>query len=164
MSEQPMELERELVSDLSRLGDRFLDDEFSTELYRALTNNTWSKRDGPDGHVSLSWGRAEAIVNDLRAGRDRPALALAQTGGEGDVSDLVRDELDRLGWTARPLNTGRRDEQHLSQPESPPPAGQGERMAPGEDSHAWERQAHEEAERTRLGVDPPPASGGEAPG
>ena len=160
MAEGPTELERELAEDLAALGDRFADEEFSTELYRALANNTWRKDDdGPSGHVSFSWSRAEWIVNELRAQLGEGALTLAQTGGEGEVSDLVRDELSRLGWTSRPLNTSRHDDAHVDQPESPPPAEQGERFAPVEDSDEWRRRAHTEAERSRLGIDPPPAAG-----
>src|SRR4051812_49539824 len=110
-------LERELISDLEQMEDRLADEEFSTELYRALTNNVVRKQDGPDGHVSLSWSRAEEIVNELRAQHGRPKLELAQTGGEGEVSGLVRDELGRRGWTFTPLNTSRHDEQHEGRPE-----------------------------------------------
>ena len=152
MAEGPTALERALMEDLATLGERFADEEFSTELYRALANNTWHKSGGPDGHVSFSWGRAEALVNDLRAHLDQSPLTLAQTGGEGEVSDVVAAELGRLGWTNQPLNTSRRDEQHLAQPPSPPPGDQGERFAPVDDAHAWEREAHEDAERRRLGL------------
>lgn len=153
MSERAELLERELVEDLASLEERFADEEFSTELYRALTNNAWHKDDdGPDGHLSLSWGRAEEIVNELRARGGQSSLALAQTGREGEISDLVVEELARLGWRARALNTSRHDSEHLSQPEAPPPAGQGERRAPVGDSSEWERLAHDEADRTAGGA------------
>ena len=141
-------LERELISDLATLGERFADEEFSTELYRALTNNRWRKSEGRE-HVSLSWSRAEDLVNELRERFGEPPLTLAQTGGEGEISDLVRGELEPLGWRAEALDTSRRDEEHLTHPESPPPPEQGERQAPVGDSGAWEREAHEEAERQR---------------
>ena len=143
-------IELELVQDLEALGERFPDEEFSTELYRALTNNVWCKDDdGPEGHLSLSWGRAEELVNQLRARFGQQPLTLAQTGGEGEVSDLVADELGRLGWRSRALNTGRRDDAHLAQPEAPPPRGQGERDAPAGDEVEWEERAHAEAEANR---------------
>ena len=152
-------LEQELVEDLASLEERFADDEFSTELYRALTNNVWRKDDdGPDGHVSLSWGRAEELVNQLRVRFGQEPLTLAQTGGEGEISDLVANELGRLGWSARGLNTGRRDDAHLTQPEAPPPADQGERDAPAGDEVEWEEKAHAEAEANRppwVGREPP---------
>ena len=140
-------LERELVLDLATLAERFADEEFSSELYRALTNNKWRNERAPEAHVSLSWNRAEELVNELRARVGEAPLTLAQTGGEGEVSDLVSGELGRLGWRADPLDTSTRDAAHLTQPESPPPAEQGERQAPVSDSSEWERRAHEEADR-----------------
>src|SRR5437764_5601110 len=130
-------LERELLADLETLGDRFADEEFSADLYRALTNTVIRKKGGPDGHLSLSWGRAEEIVNELRARHGQPAMTLAQTGGEGEISPLVSSELGELGWGFAPLNTGRRDTEHETRPASPP-----------RDDHEppeWEREAHEEA-------------------
>jgi hypothetical protein len=145
----PTQLEAELSDDLLGLGERFADEAFCAELYRALSRTAWHKPDGPAGHVALSWSRAEELVNGLRHEAGRPPLALAQTGGEGEVSDLVRDELGRLGWVARPLDTGRHDDAHLAQPASPPPADAGERQSPAEDSGAWERRAHAEADDAR---------------
>ena len=158
MSETAEALELELADDLATLGERFADDEFSTELYRALTNNVWRKTGGPQGHVSLSWGRAEKLVNDLRSRNGQQSLTLAQTGAEGDVSDVVAGELAGLGWRAQPLNTSRRDPQHLDRPESAPPAEHGEREGPADDATAWERRAHDEADR------PADAAGEMAPG
>ncbi len=126
----PETLERELLTDLHTIRTRFGDDEFSSDLYRALTNTVWRKAGGPEGHVSLSFGRAEAVVNELRAQEQHPPLTLAQTGAEGEVSRVVEDELSRLGWSHRPLNTGRHDDTHLERPGSPPPAGQGAAQAP----------------------------------
>ena len=149
MTTAPETLERELLEDLATLEERFADEEFSTELYRALTNNRWSKRGGPEGRVSLSWGRAEELVNDLRAGQGQEPLTLAQTGGEGEVSDLVAEELGRLGWSAEALDTSRHDPGHLAQPESAPPGEQAARDAPTADDTDWERVAHDEAEQNR---------------
>ena len=158
-------LERELIEDLSALDERFADEEFSTELYRALTNNVWRKRRGAEGHVSFSWGRAEQLVNDLRAHLDQAPLTLALTGGEGVVSELVEDEIGRLGWSARPLNTSRHDDRHLDQPESAPPVDHGERQAPVAGGEALE-QAHEEADASLRGEPhaPPPGTQGMSPG
>ena len=162
MATSAEELERELVDDLEGLQERFADEEFSSELYRALANNVWRK-DGRPGDVSLSWSRAEQVVNELRGRRDEPRLELAQTGGEGEISPVVEEELRRLGWSASALDTSRRHGTHLAQPESPPPAEQGERQAPVGDSDEWERTAHEEAEEERLrrlgGVSPPASEG-----
>jgi hypothetical protein len=139
-------LERELVRDLQTVEERFADEEFASELYRALTNNIWRKQGGPDGHISLSWSRAEEIVNGLRGRVGAEPLTLAQTGGEGEVSRTVADELGRLGWSSTPLNTGRQDPEHATKPEPPPPPEKGEEGSPVDESGAWERQAHQEAE------------------
>jgi hypothetical protein len=139
MAQAPETLERELVRDLASLGDRIArDEEFCADLYRGLANNRWRKEGGPDGHVFVSWKRAEELVNDVRIRQGEEPLALAQTGGEGEISDLVRDELRRLGWRPEPLDTGEHDPAHMTQPESPPPAPEGGRE--------WEREAHEQAD------------------
>ena len=128
-------MERALLADLRELRERYADDEFMGDLYRALANRTWHHEDGSGGdHVALSWRRAEEVVNELRATEDAPPLTLAQTGGEGEVSRAVEDELGPRGWRHRPLNTGRHDDQHSGQPTTPPPGDQGARLAP-DDSH-----------------------------
>ena len=154
MTRTAEQLEQTLAADLAALGERFADDEFSTELYRALANRVWRRDEGPEGHVSLSWRRAEALVNELRERAGQPPLELAQSGGEGEVSEVVGEELGHLGWRSHPLNTSRADPQHLARPESAPPPDHGERLAPVEPSH-WDELAHEEAERHRKGTTPP---------
>jgi hypothetical protein len=140
------DLERELIDDLTSRGERLADEEFSTDLYRALAGNALSK-DGRAGHVSLSWRRAEDIVNGLRESIGREPLVLAQTGGEGDLSSTVADELARLGWQALPRTTSEHDDDHVSSPPDPPPPEQGERFAPVDPEEAhWEERAHEEAD------------------
>ncbi len=114
-------LERELVADLGTREERLAD----------------------------GWGRAEEIVNEPRRREDHDPLTLAQTGGEGEVSGTVEEELGRLGWRSAPLDPERHDSAHATRPDSPPPSGQGETESPTEDSHAWERQAHREAEESR---------------
>jgi hypothetical protein len=141
-------LERELVGDLRGLGDRLRDEEFSGDLYRALSNRVWRRERGTEGHLSLSWRRAEEVVNDLRELHRVAPLELAQTGGEGEVSPAVHEELGRLGWTSKPLDTGRHEPAHEAGAASPPPPDHGERRR-GEDSAAEERAAHEAAERER---------------
>jgi hypothetical protein len=132
--------ERQLVNDVQTLGDMVADDSFYEDLYRSLAGTAWV-RDGE--RVALSYKRAEELVNTVRAKHDRPALELAQTGGEGEVADRVADALGGLGWKPRPLNTGEHDASHVDSRPDAPPRGASE---PPE----WERQAHEEAERNRL--------------
>ncbi|HWI09453.1 MAG TPA: hypothetical protein VNT54_18285 [Solirubrobacteraceae bacterium] len=139
-------LERELVRDLATLDDRFADEHFGADLYRALAGNALAKQDLP-GRVSLSWRRAEEIVNALRADVAREPVELAQSGDEGAVAETVAGELRRLGWHARPRDTNRHDDSHVASAADPPPAEQGERRAPvGPEETDWEQRAHDEAD------------------
>ena len=147
MTDARAALDSMLRDDALGLGEAFADEESAAELYRALANTVWRTDNGPEGHVSLSWARAEALVNDLRRRHGHEPLGLAQTGGEGDVTDRVAEALAGAGWAAQPLNTSRHDDAHVTEPESPPPADQGGRMAPVEEPGAWERLAHAEADR-----------------
>lgn len=149
--------ESTLIADLATLGERFRDEEFSTELYRALAGGHLVK----DGQAfAPSWSRAERLVNDLRAEQGNEPLTLAQTGGEGELSDLVANELQRLGWVWKGRDTSTHDSAHASDPASPPPSGAGERGAPVSDSGEWERTAHAEADATQAdSPDAPPDSG-----
>jgi hypothetical protein len=124
------DLADELRQDLATIEDRFANDnEFSRDLYRALTNNTWHK-EGSGGHVALSWGKAEELVNELRARVALDTVELEQTGGEGEVAETVRTELEALGWRSRPLNPSRHDDQHVSQGEEPPTTDEGPGRTP----------------------------------
>jgi len=144
------DLADELRQDLATIEDRFANDnEFSRDLYRALTNNTWHK-EGSGGHVALSWGKAEELVNELRARVALDTVELEQTGGEGEVAETVRTELEALGWRSRPLNPSRHDDQHVSQGEEPPSKGTGERHAPVTRSDEWAEIAHAEADFDRA--------------
>jgi hypothetical protein len=136
-------LERRLVEDLERLGDRLADDRLVTDLYNALTACTLRPPDG-GGHITLSWGRAAELVNAARAARAQPAVeGLEQSGGEGQVSDRARTALEqKLGWALAPRNPDRADDAHSNRPSAPPP---GDHEPP-----EWERQAHQEAEEGRL--------------
>jgi hypothetical protein len=146
MADAAEALETVLAGDLHALDDRFVDEEFGTDLYRALAGKAWTK-DGEAGRVALSWARAEQLVNEQRARIGYAPLELAQTGGEGELSDLVAGELGKLGWHAG--ERARSDPDHVSSVESPPPPDHGERMAPVPDSSEWERRAHADAEAER---------------
>jgi hypothetical protein len=138
MSAPPDVIGRLLVADLDQVYDVLADDKSSAELYRALANVRWSKGDGPDGFVVLSFKSAEEVVNDLRGRRGMAPLALAQTGREGEVSDTVRALLvDRLGWSFTPEDTGEHDPAHVWSPEDE------HRTEP---NRPWEEQAHAEAD------------------
>lgn len=146
-----MSLERQLIDDLDSLGDRLVDERFCSDLYRALARNRWV-REGDD--VSLSFSRAEELLNELRARRDEPALDLAQTGGEGEVAQAVLDEVGRLGWSLAALDTREHEPEHLASAHEPPPKGTGEAQSPADDSGGWAREGHREAseaQRERTG-------------
>ena len=143
-------LELELADDLAATGDALADDSFSRELYRTITNARLSKRDF-DGHLSLSWKRAEDLVNALRRSVGLESLALEQSGGEGEATPRVEQALADLGWKRAQLDTSRHDDAHLDSPPDPPPPDTGERLAPVDPETArWEERAHEEADRERL--------------
>ena len=131
------ELQRALARDLDVHGAQLAsDDGLCRDLYRALTRHTL-RRDGIDGHLSLSFARAEMILNSARG--DAPPLELAQTGGEGgEVTAAVRGVLEHHGWSFGPLDTGRADPGHRSQTGAPD-----ERDSEPQD---WERQAHAQAD------------------
>lgn len=134
-------VERQLHADLAGRAERLADDGFCHQLYRALASTVWTK-EGLLGEVGLSWTRAEELVNDVRANGGHDPLVLAQTGNEGQISDLVRDELGALGWSGRPLDTAQDEAGHMDSPASPPAAD-----VPMPE---WERRAHEEADEGRL--------------
>jgi hypothetical protein len=147
MTVTPEVLEQRLADDIRSLGELLDDESFCTELYRALADVKWH-RDG--GAVALSWKLAEEVINEARAARGLPALTLAQTGGEGKLSDRVVEALSGRGWSPEPLDTSRHDDAHVGSREDPPPPDTGARHAPVDDPKAWEREAHAEAEAERL--------------
>src|ERR1700755_1221239 len=117
MAFNPEELERRLLNDLTTLGDLVPDDDsFYEELYRGLAGPRWFL-DDDGGHVSLSWRRAEEIVNTLRAEHGREPLTLAQPGGEVECSAGVAAALAALGWHPRPPVAGHDDAHVDAEPE-----------------------------------------------
>ena len=137
-------IERRLLDDLDEVVRRAADEKFARELYRALTRNVW-RRERQDEPLSPSFQRAEWLVNEWRRRHGEPPLALAQSGGEGEVDRTVEEQLAPRGWTHRPLHTGEHEPEHRGLGESPPPPGHGERMAPAGDSDERDRRAHEAA-------------------
>jgi hypothetical protein len=152
--------ERQVIGTLAELRWRIAGDEkFALELYRGLTNRRWHR---PGVELSLSWRRAEKLVNDQRQTAGQPPLELAQSGEEGQLSEDVRDELGHRGWQSEPLNTSRHHDLHATSPESPPPPDQGGRFAPTDPPEAA-RRADEEADAgERLFPGRPGESGAKA--
>ena len=84
----------------SKLMELVQDDAFARELYAALCNVNWTHENGAkysDTFRCNSW-----IVADLR-GRDEGDMVFYWSGGEGVISDRVRTELTRLGWSGVPM-------------------------------------------------------------
>src|SRR4051794_1272433 len=134
-------LERELLNDLTQVHERFADEQFCGELYRALARTKLSKPEAAEGHVVLTFSQAEGVINELRGRLGKDDLTLAQTG-EGEVDSAVRDVLGARGWHLAPATTSTHDDQHDAAAEQPPPDDHGARG----DSGQWERQAHAEAD------------------
>jgi hypothetical protein len=136
--------ERRLHDDLDTIAPRAADEAFATSLYRELARNVW-RRDREDAELSPSFSRAEWLVNAWRERHGRATLTLAQTGAEGEVDATAGDELARLGWSHRPLNTGREEPTHEGLPVSPPPGTVSARRRRAA-SDERDRHAHEEAD------------------
>ena len=102
----PDDAEQLLVRDLGKRRQRFGDEKFATELYRALTNRRWFKE---DHLVGFSRRRAEEVINGIRQLLGAPPLALQGSGEEGAVSRTVAEELGALGWNSEPVDTTRDD-------------------------------------------------------
>jgi hypothetical protein len=104
---------------LDQLVDEAADEKLASELYRALAGRCWI---GPQGEeVSLSWARAEELVNELRAHAGSLPMTLEATGGEGEVSEPVGTRLAELEWHSRPLDTDSHHEPHLTVVPQPAP-------------------------------------------
>ena len=102
-------LETFLIEDVQALRDQLRDERLCRDLYRALASRDLTKR-GTPGHITLSWERAEDVVNLGRSSRALPQFqGLAGSGGEGELSDRARQALEEIGWTSSPEGTQRRD-------------------------------------------------------
>src|SRR4051812_48196610 len=129
--ETPQALEHQLRDDLRSLGPQLENDRFVRDLYRALTRTRWHRFDR-DGAVGLSFKRAEELLNELREERGQDPLELAQTGGEGDVSEWMDDAvLTELGWKTEPLDTAEHDDAHLASERDEPHTEPQDTLAPG---------------------------------
>jgi hypothetical protein len=77
------------------------DDAFAHELYGALCNMRWRRRDADTKPVSMSWRYAGGVVSHL-ACRGGCYLDYYCSGNEGVVSARIRDALGTLGWISAP--------------------------------------------------------------
>ena len=76
------------------------DEEYAKDLYRALCNMQWRKREIMpllrNELWSASWRCAGGIVADLRQEGDY--LDWYCSGREGTVTEEIQKDLDKLGW------------------------------------------------------------------
>jgi hypothetical protein len=77
------------------------DDAFAHELYGALCNMRWRRRDANSESVSMSWRDAGGVVSHL-ACSGGGYLDYYCSGKEGVVSPPIRDALGALGWISAP--------------------------------------------------------------
>ena len=75
----------------------------------------------------MSWKRAETIINEQRAEHGRPPLTLAQTGGEGEVTERIANALRGQGWRPRPHRPGTHDRGHVNGRAGAPPRAESKR-------------------------------------
>ena len=81
------------------------DDTFAHDLYGALCNMRWRRRDADTEPVSMSWRYAGGVVAHL-ACKGGCYLDYYCSGNEGMVSANVRDAFDALGWIPDPWPEG----------------------------------------------------------
>ena len=76
------------------------DEEYAKDLYRSLCNMQWLKKELMpvlrNELWSASWRCAGGIVADLRQEGDY--MDWYCTGGEGTVTEEIKEDLARLGW------------------------------------------------------------------
>jgi hypothetical protein len=77
------------------------DDAFAHELYGALCNMRWHRRNTDTEAVSMSWRYAGNVVAHL-ACKGGCYLDYYCSGNEGVVSARIRDALGELGWIPAP--------------------------------------------------------------
>lgn len=71
-------------------------EEFAREMYGAMTNRIWVS---PDKHEFRSTWRYAATFIALVAGRGEDHLDYYCSGYEGELTERVRAEMERLGWS-----------------------------------------------------------------
>lgn len=81
--------------------DRFQDDDFAKEIYRALCNMKWRSIYDPDYEYSCSWRYAGGLVAEIR-GKGEDYLDYYCSGGEGIVTERVEKLFKALGFLPVP--------------------------------------------------------------
>jgi hypothetical protein len=150
-----------LRDDLARQDDQWRDEGFTQEMYRALTNRIWRKDGVAEAHVSVSWQLVDDMLKEIRAAAGEEPLDLDSSGGEGELSRRMEQLMGEMGWHSEPLNTSRRDPEHVAEPHAkPPPPDQGERFARSVPPDEF-RRVHDDIDSGRVRKD---SAGAEAAG
>lgn len=76
------------------------DDEFAKELYAAMCNMRWRSK-VTDEIYSCSWRFAGGLVAEIR-GKGERYIDFYCSGGEGTVTERIKEALDTLGWEPCP--------------------------------------------------------------
>jgi hypothetical protein len=87
--------EKDLFSLIEKIQEN---DEYAVDVYRALCNMQWKKG---NKLYSCSWRYAGGLVAQIRE-KGESYLDFYCAGREGEVSDEVEADLNKLGWEKHP--------------------------------------------------------------
>lgn len=95
--EEQMQINVKFEDSLNKLRGKVKDIGYAKDLYKALCNMKWKcKTTEIDYHCS--WRYAGGLIADLRDVGEC-YLDFYCSGGEGHVTEEVKEDLDKLGWT-----------------------------------------------------------------
>ena len=87
----------EFEKDLYKLKDKLQDDDYAVDLYGALCNMQWQNIKNPEIIYSCSWRYAGGVIAGMRC-EGESYLDFYCSGGEGNVTEEVKEDLRKLGW------------------------------------------------------------------
>ena len=92
--------------DLQQLSSRIANDlDFATDVYNALCNMRWQRKDNQKEIYSCSWRYAGGLVADMRGNNDSMNyMDFYCSGNEGVITDEVAAAFEKLGWVQLPWN------------------------------------------------------------
>lgn len=104
MESRDYDLESELMNSKTICSKVLSDHVYATNLYRALSNMQWIKREVmpllKNDTWSCSWRYAGGIVANIRGEGDY--MDWYCSGGEGSVTPEILEDLYQLGWAPVP--------------------------------------------------------------